>query len=229
VHGHGVGHQPPTPTTRRGRLEPDASGRSSGCGACRRPSPRVCRPPSLGAKARCPPRRQPRRAAFCTVATPLWIATVRRLVVRFLCCRHAELDHGRSDLGAVGRSSPGELVVRPLPENSALPCGHIARQRHKIARQRHCRASTHGNTGTTKLGSATHTLPCVSPKWLGKELCRACVALPCVHERCRAVVHCRASRHVAVRETSAVRRPLCRARARCRALNLCRAGDVAVR
>jgi hypothetical protein len=76
-----------------------------------------------------------------------------------------------------GAAGVGRRVT--LPENSALPCVEIARQRVQNARQRLCHASTHGNARTAMYCPATDSLPCVSSRPLGnafavlRNLCRA--------------------------------------------------------
>jgi hypothetical protein len=89
-----------------------------------------------------------------------------------------------------------------LRENNTLPCELNARQRPKIARQRHCRPPTHGKDQT-----ATSTT--------AKNLCRAfwqlCTAKTLCHARvlCRASIACAVSHFLAVRWTTfAVSPPL---------------------
>jgi hypothetical protein len=68
-----------------------------------------------------------------------------------------------------------------LPENSALPCVVIARQRTRNARQSLCLVSMHGKEYTVTSRTATRSLPCVVPYTHGKALCRAIFSLPCVN------------------------------------------------
>jgi hypothetical protein len=104
----------------------------------------------------------------------------------------------------------------------------FARQRALFARQRRCRAQTHGKDRPATLPTATAPLPCASTICTAKDAavralgCRAAGSLPCA-----LTLPC--ARWAAVRATIAVRPALCRARILCRACELCRATLFAVR
>jgi hypothetical protein len=105
---------------------------------------------------------------------------------------------------------------------------HFARQRTLFARQRRCRAWTHGKHRPAKIPTETAPLPCASTICTATAFavralgCHAAGALPCTLPLPRGL-------GFTVRATIAVRPTLCRACNLCRACALCRATLFAVR
>lgn len=85
-------------------------------------------------------------------------------------------------------------IVSSLRESTSLPCKQVGRQRGLFARQRLCRAKSHGKDRTAMSSPAMPSLPCASQKLHGKGFA------------VRSYL-CREPRPFAVKRLIAVRRP----------------------